>query len=117
MKLTLVFGFTGGQLQAEVTNIAELDDVLAYALQRGILSNGPTTPAEQPAPPSPEEPVEEPVEDEEPITVEQAQAAIKAFAAKHGIEAGRGVLGRFGLKRTNEILGEHAAAIVEACHE
>jgi hypothetical protein len=119
MKITLVFGFSGGQLAAECTTFDEADEVLQYALKRGAINvavpqaDGTVATADLTA----SENVEPAPEFTPEVTVEDAQQAVKDYAAKHGIEKGRDLLAKFKLKRTNEIKAEQAAAIVEACNE
>lgn len=132
MKLIFAFGFSGGQLHAEVDNFEDADKVIEYALKRGALSVAAQTPAGDtvqaevaaPVEEAPFEnavPLDKPPFDEPPekvaVSVEDAQQAVKDYAAKHGIEKGRALLTKFGFKRTNEITAEKAADIVEACHE
>jgi len=129
MKLSFAFGFSGGQLHAEVDNFEDADKVIEYALKRGVINITSTAPAgeqveaEVTAAPVEEAPFENAVElekppfEDEPVTVEAAQQAVKDYAAKHGIEKGRALLAGFGFKRTNEITADKAADIVGACHE
>jgi hypothetical protein len=132
MKLHFVFGFSSGQLSAEVDNFEDADKVLQYALQRGVVNVSVATPdgqvvqADVAAEDTPFEgstPLAEPPFDEptdqvpDQVTVEDAQQAVKDYAAKHGIEKGRALLAKFGFKRTNEITADKAAEIVGACNE
>jgi hypothetical protein len=127
MKITLTFGFSGGHYQAECENFDEADQVLEYALKRGMINVNVTTPegdvvqADVTAAPADDAPFENAVELQKPpfdeVTVEAAQQAVKDYAAKNGIEAGRALLAKFGFKRTNEITAEKAAEIVGACNE
>lgn len=142
MKITLDFGFNGGSLTAECENFEEADEVMRYALKRGIvtvtvtgadggkvevdLSSNETIIEEakkaqtgkvvraytkdeimaDAVPPTPAA-----------ATPTDAAQAVKDYAAKNGVEAGRALLARFNLKRTNEITADNAAAIVAATKE
>jgi protein involved in polysaccharide export with SLBB domain len=127
MKITFNFGFSGGRLEAECESFDEADALLQYAVHRGIITVNVTTPegdvvqADVTAAPTDDAPFENAVELEKPpfdeVTVEAAQQAVKDYAAKNGIEAGRSLLAKFGFKRTNEITADKAGEIVGACHE
>lgn len=123
MKLTFSLNFSGGQLLAEVDSFAEADKVIDYALKRGVITMQVETPdgdiatAEVTAKENLEAAPEETPEVTEAATAEEARLAVKAYAAKHGLEKGRALLGKFGLQRTAEITDELASAIVEACNE
>lgn len=136
MKVTFTFGFNGGHLQAEVDNFEDADKVLEYALKRGVINVSVATPrgedvqadvaAFEDATPLEKPPFDEPAAEvtgevteqvTEQVTVEDAQKAVKDYAAKHGIEKGRELLATFGFKRTNEITAEKAAEVVGACNE
>lgn len=130
MKLIFSFGFSGGQLSAEVDNFDDADKVIEYALQRGVINvavpmaDGTVATAdltasenvEAPADVAPSATPDAPEATPE-VTVEDAQQAVKDYAAKHGIEKGRALLASFGLKRTNEITAEKAAGIVQVANE
>jgi len=127
MKINLAFGFNGGQFNAEVDSLDDADKVIAYALKRGIVTvtvnteNGPmsvdlTTNEEViEAAETPKE--EAPAETPAKVSPTDAAQAVKDYAAKHGVEKGRELLARFGLKRTNEIKDDNAAAILAAAKE
>lgn len=132
MKINFAFAFSGGQFHAECDNFEDADKVIEYALKRGVLNltvpgaDGQVVQADVTAEDTPFEgstPLAEPPFDEPAaeapaeVTVEDAQKAVKDYAARHGIEAGRALLAKFGLKRTNEITAEKAAEIAGACHE
>lgn len=142
MKITLTFAFSGGHFQAECENFEEADKIIEYALKRGVInvtvpnSDGEAVTADVAAfedavelekPPfddqdaagdvTPEVTPEDTDQVTDQVSVEDAQKAVKDYAAKHGIEAGRSLLSKFGFKRTNEITAEKAAEIVGACHE
>ena len=128
MKLTFNFGFSGGQLVAEVDTFEDADKVIEYAVKRGVINISVQTPegevveadvaAFEDATPLEKPPFDEVTEQvAEQVTVEDAQKAVKDYAAKHGIEKGRELLATFGFKRTNEITADKAAEVVGACNE
>lgn len=136
MKLAFNFGFSGGHLMAEVDTFEDADKVLEYAVKRGVINISVQTPegdvveadvaAFEDATPLEKPPFDE-VTDQvaeqvtpeatPEVTVEDAQKAVKDYAAKHGIEKGRELLATFGFKRTNEITADKAAEVVGACNE
>jgi hypothetical protein len=138
MKLKFGFGFNNGNLQAECDTFEEADEIIKYALNRGIITI--TTPdgaavdltakkpeaetVEEKRAPAPERPAGKVIVgktmadiERDAATVEDAQQAVKEYAAKHGVVAGRELLTKFGLKRTAEITIDKAAAIIGACNE
>lgn len=129
MKLKFGFGFNGGHLEAECDTFEDADKVIDYALKRGIVTI---------TVPTPSGPVEVDITSNETIkkaakgkakaeatTVNETPAilaadaaqAVKDYAAKHGVEAGRALLAKFNLKRTNEINDDNAAEIYAAAKE
>jgi hypothetical protein len=132
MKIVFNFGFNGGQLHAECASFEEVDKVIEYALHRGIIKMVVTDPKtgtqadvsitarEDIAPKTTERVVRaytkgEVMADEvAPVSPANAAQAVKDFAAKHGVEAGRELLARFNLKRTNEITDANAAEVFAA---
>jgi hypothetical protein len=132
MKLNFVLGFSGGQLHAECSTFEEADKVLDYALKRGVIQvTLPSQGGETVQAPANDRQLELPLEDATPldeppfdepsekvvVSIEDAQKAVKDYAAKHGIEAGRALLARFGFKRTSDITAEKVADIVGAANE
>jgi len=142
MKITFGFGFNGGQLRAECDTFEEADSVINYALKRGIVTlivpaaggsfqvgitkNEEVLAAAKAQPKAAKAPevtsvtpsVTPKVTVEAPsATPADAAQAVKDYAAKHGVEKGRELLARFGLKRTNEIKDDNAAAILAAAGE
>lgn len=112
MKITVTINFDGGELFVGLDSFEEVDTVLAYAQRRGLLPAGSAELEPASAVPS-----EVTVGAKAAATVEQAQQAMKAYAAKHGIEQGRELLAVYGLKRTSEITDQVAQEILEACNE
>jgi hypothetical protein len=132
MRVSLAFGFNGGQFQAEVDNLDDADKVIQYALKRGIITVTVQTEAgpvevdltTNDAVVEATQPVEEVTEKPKPkakapakVSPADAAQAVKDYAAKHGVEKGRELLASFGLKRTNEIKDDNAAAILAAAKE
>jgi hypothetical protein len=141
MKLSFAFGFNGGQFHAEVDNLDDADKVIQYALKRGIVTvtvqtetgpvevdlttNDAVVEAAKPAEEVTETGTDVPekgttkAKAKSPAKVSPADAAqaVKDYAAKHGVEKGRELLASFGLKRTNEIKDDNAAAILAAAKE
>ena len=123
MKLTFAFAFNGGHLTAEVDNFKDADELLNYALKRGVITMAvPPEVAPEVTPEVPTETIDDvttevTAEVTTEVTVEDAQQAVKDYAAKNGIEAGRELLNKFGLKRTSEITQQNAGDIVGACNE
>lgn len=142
MKLRFGFGFNGGHLEAECDTFEEADSLLQYALKRGIVTV--TVPTEnggkvevdltsndkiiEEAKAAPPKVVRGYTKDEvmsgavppapkETFAPADAAQAVKDYAAKNGVEAGRALLAKFGLKRTNEITADNAAAIIAATKE
>lgn len=71
--------------------------------------------AEAPADESPAEvaaPVAAPVEAVAKATVEEAAAAVRAYGAKHGLDAARALLQKHGFARTTEVTADKAGHIV-----
>lgn len=133
MKINFAFGFNGGQLLAECATFEEADQVLDYALKRGVITvtvqtpEGPTDvsitkneeiieKAKSKAAVTTVTPSVTPeVTNEAPsITPADAAQAVKDYAAKHGVEAGRALLAKFNLKRTSEINDANAAEVAAA---
>lgn len=122
MKIYVSYELPGIRINADLDNIEELRQFEAhYGLELvksdTVADESFTYEAEEAAArksePKPE-PTPEPEPELEPATVEQAAEAVKAYAAKHSIEKAREILATFGIKRTNEIKADQAAAIVKA---
>ena len=73
----------------------------------------PPAVSSEPAP-APATAAEEPAAVAPSATPEDAAAAVKAYGAKHGIDAARALLQQFGFSRTGDITADKAAAVVEA---
>jgi hypothetical protein len=142
MKINFSFGFNGGQLVAECNTFEEADEVINYALKRGVITMTVPTPDGGQA--QVDITANEEIKKEKKTkgkvvhayTKEEIQAgaldntaappactpaeaaqAVKDYAAKNGVEAGRALLGTLGLKRTSEITDSNAAAVIAAVKE
>jgi hypothetical protein len=148
MKINFGFGFNGGQLTAECSTFEEADQVIDYALKRGIITmtvtnaNGESVKADitsaesvkadvnTDVKPAKSKVVRAYTKDEiqsgaldktekaaPEATPADAAQAVKDYAAKNGVEAGRALLATLNLKRTSEITNENAAAVLAAVKE
>jgi hypothetical protein len=149
MKINFGFGFNGGQLTAECNTFEEADQVIDYALKRGIITmtvtdaNGESVKADitsaesvkadvnTDVKPAKSKVVRAYTKDEiqsgaldktetaaaPECTPADAAQAVKDYAAKNGVEAGRALLATLNLKRTSEITNENAAAVLAAVKE
>lgn len=113
MQIKYSTNLGAGFLAVECATIEELDAVLNHygaAIAAAPLKEEPSAAKES-------EPLKVVAGTDVEVTVEDAAQAVKDFAAKHGIEAGRELLNKFGLKRTSEITAEQAAEIAKAAND
>lgn len=136
MKITFNFGFNGGTLSAECMSFDEADEIVRYALERGIVTVSVTnketnakvevdlTDKDNKVETKPKGKVIRAytkadidageIPGVKTATPAEAAQAVKDYAAANGVEAGRALLGKFKIQRTNQITAENANAIFEA---
>ena len=92
--------------QAEVVAAAAEIEAPAEVAEAEVQAPADEIPAEVAAP------VAAPVEAVAKATVEEAAAAVRAYGAKHGLDAARALLQKHGFARTTEVTADKAGHIV-----